>query len=221
MVFAATVVAEGSRIAVVVGTGRETEIERVQALVAETTTAMTPLERQLDHHGRTARRRLARFCGLALGLRLLRGVPAIEMLRSALSLAVAAVPESLPAVATTLALGSSRMMRQQMLVRRLAAVESLGATTVICLDKTGTLTENRMTVTAWHSVAASISRPEGRGAAELDQLLARALAVGVLCNEAELAEDSTTSAAARRKPRSSPPRSTSASIVEPCDGSIR
>src|SRR5258705_9093515 len=193
MVFAATVVAEGSGIAVVVGTGRETEIGPVRALVAETTTATTPLERQLDHMGGQLVAASLGFCGLALGLGLLRGVPAIEMLRAALSLAVAAVPEGLPAVATTtLALGMHRMMRQRMLVRRLAAVESLGATTVICLDKTGTLTENRMTATAWHLGRREyLAPPTGtRGEREPDQLLARALAVGVLCNEAELAEDS-------------------------------
>ena len=193
MVFAATVVAEGSGIAIVVGTGRDTEIGRVRALVAETTTQTTPLERQLKHMGGQLVAASLGFCGLALGLGLLRGVPAIEMLRSALSLAVAAVPEGLPAVATTtLALGMHRMMRQRMLVRRLAAVESLGATTVICLDKTGTLTENRMTATAWHlGPREYAAAPRGsRGGHEPDQLLARALAVGVLCNEAEMAEDS-------------------------------
>ncbi len=201
MVFAATVVAEGSGIAVVVATGRETEIGRVRALVAETSAGATPLERQLDHMGGQLVAASLGFCGLALGLGLLRGVPAVEMLRAALSLAVAAVPEGLPAVATTtLALGMHRMMRQRMLVRRLAAVEGLGATTVICLDKTGTLTENRMTATAWHLGRREyLAAPKGaRGGApngarvdrEPDQLLARALAIGVLCNEAEIAEDS-------------------------------
>jgi len=193
MVFAATVVAEGSGIAVVVGTGRETEIGRVRALVAETPTATTPLERQLDHMGGQLVAASLGFCALALGLGLLRGVPAIEMVRAALSLAVAAVPEGLPAVATTtLALGMHRMMQRRMLVRRLAAVESLGATTVICLDKTGTLTENRMTATAWHLGRREyLAAPKGtRGDHEPDQLLARALAIGVLCNEAEIAEDS-------------------------------
>jgi P-type Ca2+ transporter type 2C len=193
MVFAATVVAEGSGIAVVVGTGRETEIGRVRALVAETATTKAPLERQLDNMGGQLVAASLGFCGLALGLGLLRGVPLIEMVRTAMSLAVAAVPEGLPAVATTtLALGMHRMMRQRMLVRRLAAVESLGATTVICLDKTGTLTENRMTATAWYLGRREyLAAAKGtRGDHEPDQLLARALAIGCLCNEAELAEDS-------------------------------
>ena len=193
MVFAATVVAEGSGIAVVVGTGRDTEIGRVRALVAGTTTGSTPLERQLDHMGGQLVAASLGFCGLALGLGLLRGVPAIEMLRAALSLAVAAVPEGLPAVATTtLAIGMHRMMRQRMLVRRLAAVESLGATTVICLDKTGTLTENRMTATGWYLGGREyLAAPKGTPVDhEPDSLLARALTIGVLCNEAEIAEDS-------------------------------
>ena len=193
MVFAATVVAEGSGVAVVIGTGRATEIGRVRALVAQTSTPPTPLERQLDRMGGQLVAVSLGFCGVALGLGVLRGVPAIEMLRAAVSLAVAAVPEGLPAVATTtLALGMHRMMRQRMLVRRLAAVESLGATTVICLDKTGTLTENRMTASAWYLGRREYRAPQAgtRADGEPDQLLARALAVGVLCNEAEVDVDS-------------------------------
>src|SRR4029434_4120255 len=127
------------------------------------------------------------------GLGLLRGVPPIEMLRAAVSLAVAAVPEGLPAVATTtLALGMPRIMRQRMTVQRLAAVESLGATTVICLDKTGTLTENRMTASAWYLGRREYLATQNRAATanEPDQVLARALAIGVLCNEAEIDVDS-------------------------------
>jgi P-type Ca2+ transporter type 2C len=193
MVFAGTVVAEGSGLAVVIGTGRNAEIGRIRALVAQTSTPPTPLERQLGRMGGQLVALSLGFCGAALGLGLMRGVPPIEMLRAAVSLAVAAVPEGLPAVATTtLALGMHRMMRQRMLVRRLAAVESLGATTVICLDKTGTLTENRMTAAAWYLGRREYPAPPAgvRTADEPDQLLARALAVGVLCNEAEVDADS-------------------------------
>src|SRR6185436_2488246 len=114
-----------------------------------------------------------------------------EMARSAISLAVAAVPEGLPAVATTtLALGMQTMLRRGTLVRRLAAVESLGAVTVLCADKTGTLTENRMTVDSW----CLGTREYGQGA-ELaaeqanDPALAQVLRIAVLCSEADLSDD--------------------------------
>jgi Ca2+-transporting ATPase len=189
MVFAGTVVAEGSGTAIVVGTGRATEIGRIRALVATTTAPRTPLERQLDRTGGQLVAVSLGCCGVALALGLLRGFPALGMVQAAVSLAVAAVPEGLPAVATTtLALGMQRMMRERMLVRRLAAVESLGATTVICLDKTGTLTENRMTPYAWHLAGREYF--PARSDREPDQLLARALAIGVLCNEAEIAPGS-------------------------------
>ncbi|PYN17555.1 MAG: hypothetical protein DMD76_30895, partial [Candidatus Rokuibacteriota bacterium] len=147
MLYAGTIVTEGTGTAVVTATGRRTELGRIRALVAETATPSTPLERQLDRAGRRLVGVSLGACAAVLGLGLLRGVPLLEMARSAISLAVAAVPEGLPAVATTtLALGTERMARRGTLVRRLAAVESLGAITVICADKTGTLTENRMTV---------------------------------------------------------------------------
>jgi len=151
MVFAGTLVAEGSALAVVTATGRHTEIGHIRALVAETAAPDTPLERGLDRLGRQLVGVSLGFCGLAFALGLLRSIPALEMGRLAISLAVAAVPEGLPTVATTtLALGMRRMMARRTIVRRLAAVESLGATTVICADKTGTVTENRMTVDSWH-----------------------------------------------------------------------
>jgi P-type Ca2+ transporter type 2C len=189
MVHAGTVVAEGAGLAVVTATGVRTEIGKIRALVAEATMPPTPLEQQLDRTGRRLVGVSLGACAAALGLGLLRGVPLLEMARSAISLAVAAVPEGLPAVATTtLALGTQRMLSRGTLVRRLAAVESLGAVTVICADKTGTLTENRMTVDSW-----CVGRREyGQGeelAVEVavDLALARALTIAVLCNEAELA----------------------------------
>jgi Ca2+-transporting ATPase len=190
MVYAGTVVTEGSGLAVVTGTGRSTELGRVRALVAETSTPTTPLEDQLERTGRRLVGVSLGACVAALGLGLLRGVPVLEMLRSAVSLAVAAVPEGLPAVATTtLALGMDRMMRRGTLVRRLAAVESLGAITVICVDKTGTLTENRMTVDSWWAGGREYARDEAGVARAGDVALARAMSVAVLCNEAELAAD--------------------------------
>jgi Ca2+-transporting ATPase len=189
MVYAGTVVTEGSGIAVVTATGGKTEMGKVRALVAETDTSATPLERQLDGTGRRLVGLSLGACAAVLGLGLLRGVPGLEMLRSAVSLAVAAVPEGLPAVATTtLALGMDRMRRRGTLVRRLAAVESLGAITVMCVDKTGTLTENRMTVDSWWAGGREYGRDEAVAARAADPALGRAMSIAVLCNEAELAE---------------------------------
>ena len=185
MAYAGTTVVEGGGRGIVVATGAETELGRIRALVAETAMPPTPLERQLDGVGQRLVALSLGFCGLALGLGLLRGAPALEMVRIAVSLAVAAVPEGLPTVATTtLALGTHRMLKQRTLVRRLAAVEGLGAITVICADKTGTITENRMTVAAWHMADKDYSSSlEGVGP---DAGLERALEAAVLCNDADL-----------------------------------
>jgi Ca2+-transporting ATPase len=192
MVYAGTRVVEGSGQAVITATGRSTEIGHVRALLAETTTPRTPLERQLDHAGRILVGVSLGLCGLTLGLGMLRGVPLLEMARSAISLAVAAVPEGLPAVATTtLALGMQRMMKRGMLVRRLSAVESLGATTLICADKTGTLTENRMTVDSWYLSGREHHHRIIASNGAHDVALQRALVIGALCNDAEL-ENGTT-----------------------------
>ncbi len=186
MVYSGTSVAEGSGLALVTGTGVATEMGRIRQLIAAAVAPPTPLERELDRMGR----RLVGLClglsSVALGLGLLRGVAALEMLRTSISLAVAAVPEGLPAVATTtLALGMQRMLRRNALIRRLSAVESLGATTVICVDKTGTLTENRMSVHAWH-LGGSDLVVNGRAAELSDPRLRWAHMIGVLCNEADL-----------------------------------
>jgi Ca2+-transporting ATPase len=191
MVHAGTLVAEGRGLAVVTATGRHTELGRMRSLVADTSTPPTPLERELETAGRRLVALSLGACAAALGLGVLRGIPLLEMARSAVSLAVAAVPEGLPAVATTtLALGTQRMLRRGTLVRRLAAVENLGAVTVVCADKTGTLTENRMAVDSWCVGSREYGQgPELAEERRLDAGLARALVVAVLCNEAELTSD--------------------------------
>jgi Ca2+-transporting ATPase len=149
MLFLGTTVVGGSARAIVVATGDRTEIGLVQALAQHTETPRTPSEEDLDKLGRDVALGALAICSVAFGLGLLRGHGALPMLKSAIALAVAAVPEGLPTVATsTLALGLRRMRRQQLIVRHLAAVETLGSIQVLCLDKTGTLTQNRMKVTA-------------------------------------------------------------------------
>ena len=189
MVYAGTAIAEGWALACVTAVGRDSELGRIRALVAETASPATPLERQLDRLGRGLVAVSLGCCAAALGLGLMRGIGLADMLRSVVSLAVAAVPEGLPAVATTtLALGMQRLMRHGVLVRRLAAVESLGAVTVICADKTGTLTENRMTVHAWYVAGREHRRESVRDGVD-DEALGTALAVATLCNDAELFDD--------------------------------
>ena len=189
MVYAGTAVAEGEGVACVTAIGRESEVGRIRSLVTETTAPVTPLERQLARLGRGLVGVSLGGCAAALALGLLRGIPFIDMVRSAVSLAVAAVPEGLPAVATTtLALGMQRLMRHGVLVRRLAAVESLGATTVICADKTGTLTENRMVADIWYVGDREYRRHDVAGAVAADPALRLALTVAALCNEADLVD---------------------------------
>ena len=165
LVFAGTVVSEGAGLAMVTDTGRSSEVGQIRALIAQSAAPSTPLETHLAQMGRTLVGVTTALCGVALGLGLLRGVSFLEMARTTIALGVAAVPEGLPAVATTtLALGMHRMLRRQALVRRLEVIESLGATTVVCVDKTGTLTENRMTVQGWALEHGAFVADPGEGA---------------------------------------------------------
>jgi len=148
MLFMGTTVTGGKGRAVVVATGRVTELGRIATLMTAVPIDPTPLQRRLEQFGHVL---LALSLGIVLvvfGLGVWRGEPLFDMFLTAVSLAVAAIPEGLPAiVTTTLALGVMRMVSRHALIRRLPAVETLGAATVICTDKTGTLTKNEMTVT--------------------------------------------------------------------------
>jgi Ca2+-transporting ATPase len=151
MVYMNTVVTRGRIEAMVCATGMQTEMGKLAGLLAETAESTTPLKIQLD----ALAKRLAAIAGAVVALMfvlgLARGDDLVDTTMTAIALAVAAIPEGLPAVVTvTLALGMHRMARRRAIVRKLAAVETLGCTTVICSDKTGTLTLNRMTARrAW------------------------------------------------------------------------
>jgi Ca2+-transporting ATPase len=148
MAFMGTLVAYGRGKGVVVSTGMDTQIGSIAAMLQAVEEEATPLQRRLDQLGKSLGWAALAVCGLVLGLGWLRGYDVLEMFLVAVSLAVAAVPEGLPAVVTiTLALGMREMIGRHALIRRLASVETLGSTTVICSDKTGTLTQNKMTVT--------------------------------------------------------------------------
>ena len=150
MVFMGTSVAAGTGRAVVVATAMNTELGRIAGLIEEAgAEERTPLEKKLESFGRLLVWAAMGIVALLFGLGLLRGTKPFELFMTSVSLAVAAVPEGLPAVVTVaLALGVLRMSRRRALVRKLPAVETLGSTTVICTDKTGTLTVGEMTVRA-------------------------------------------------------------------------
>lgn len=197
MVYMGTTVTGGNGRAVVVATGRHTEIGKIQSLVGETITPQTPMQKQIDDMGVQLALLSSGVCALVFFVGLLRGRPLPEMLMSAISLAVAAVPEGLPTVATTtLSLGIKDMQRHKVLIRQLPAVENLGSVQVICLDKTGTLTLNRMSVVALKTSQVSIKVRGGRfydnesevELFKLDSALRRMMEVFVLCNESSLAE---------------------------------
>lgn len=147
MVYAGTVVTRGRGRAVVCATGMATEVGFIAGMIQESANEDTPLEKRLEHLGRWLVWGCLAICLVVVITGVLRGEPLFLMCMAGISLAVAAIPEGLPAIVTVaLALGVQRMIKRNAIVRKLPAVETLGCTTVICSDKTGTLTQNAMTV---------------------------------------------------------------------------
>ena len=194
MAYKGTAVAEGRAAGVVVATGMETELGAISAMVETAETGETPLEQKLDRLGR---RLVWLTVGIAAGVAgagLLAGRPLLLMIETGIALAVAAIPEGLPIVATVaLAHGMWVMLRRNAFVRRLSAVETLGATTLICTDKTGTLTENRMAARRLLLADQTVDlSPAERPDLETDDAplpFRTAIEVGVLCNGAEYNAD--------------------------------
>lgn len=186
MLYLGTAIASGRAVAIVVNTGTATQLGKIGRLVATSTKERSPLEIQLTHLGRRLVYLVLVIAVIVMLTGWLRGDGLWMMIEVGISLAVAAVPEGLPAVTTLiLALGVLRMAQQRAIMRRLPAVETLGSTTVICTDKTGTLTENRMTVREYYLSDDRRIDIEGReNLIEDDELLAQAVRVGVLSNEA-------------------------------------
>ena len=195
MVYRGTLVTGGQGKAVIVATGSQTEIGKIQAMAGEAIVPETPLQRQLDEVGGQLVLIGSVVCALEFGIGVLRGQGWLTMLKSAISLAVASVPEGLPAIATTiLALGIQEARRQGVLIRGIDAVESLGSLQTICLDKTGTLTCNQMVVKDVRVGMNEAKFAENRcwwwGDRKIDPLdhqeVVGLLQVGVLCSETEV-----------------------------------
>lgn len=201
--FMGTVVTYGRGKGVVVATGMNTEIGLIAEMLESYEEEDTPLQKKLAELGKVLGIASLAVCGIVFLLGILRGVPVLEMFMTAVSLAVAAIPEGMPAIVTiVLAIGMQRMVKRNSIIKRLHAVETLGSTTVICSDKTGTLTQNEMTATRIYingrsySISGSGYRPVGefilneKRIEPLDDAsLKLLLEIGTLCNDARI-EDS-------------------------------
>ncbi len=199
MAYASTMVTQGQARGIVVATGDQTEVGRISRLITSAQDLATPLTRKITRFSHLLLYVILALAAVTVAVGLLRGQSPIAMFMAAVALAVGAIPEGLPAAVTiTLAIGVARMAKRRAIIRKLPAVETLGSTTVICSDKTGTLTENQMTVQAiWsgmshYEVSGTGYAPLGRIVCqdgvdqEFSPALAECLRAGLLCNDSRL-----------------------------------
>ncbi|MEK6838039.1 MAG: HAD-IC family P-type ATPase, partial [Nanoarchaeota archaeon] len=202
MVFSGTTVTKGRAKGVVVKTGMQTEVGRIATLMQETEEPPTPLQKKFDSFGKRIGYATLLISAIVFAVMVVRKggnvSELLELFKVAVSLAVAAIPEGLPAIVTlTLALGVQKMARRNVLVRKLTSVETLGSTTVICTDKTGTLTVNQMSVVKLYVNDDEINvAGEGyslKGNVEkVDESVKLLLRIGTLCNDASLTQGNVT-----------------------------
>ncbi|MBU1057629.1 MAG: cation-transporting P-type ATPase [Proteobacteria bacterium] len=201
MAYASSMVTYGQGSGIVTSTGDHTEMGRISQLISSAQDLATPLTRKITHFSHILLYAILLLAAITVAVGILRGQALFDMFMAAVALAVGAIPEGLPAAVTiTLAIGVSRMAKRKAIIRKLPAVETLGSTTVICSDKTGTLTENQMTVQA--IIAGHVHyEVSGTGYAPLGQIvrqdgtdekhstaLSECLRAGILCNDSLLLE---------------------------------
>ncbi len=173
MVLSATMITAGRAVCVITGTGMDTEVGRIAGMLQAAEDTSTPLQRRMAEISKILSILCLFVCALMFGLGLARGNGLLDMFLTAVSLAVAAIPEGLPAIVSiVLALGVQRMAKRNAIIKKLPAVETLGCASVICTDKTGTLTQNKMTATDFW-----VARKTHRS---------QALTIGALCSDAIL-----------------------------------
>ncbi len=197
MAYASTLVTYGTATGVVVSTGDGSEVGRISQLISSAAELETPLTLKIAQFSRVLLVAILALSALTFGIGMLRGQPIIDTLMSAIALAVGAIPEGLPAAMTvTLAIGVSRMANRRTIIRNLPAVETLGSTSVICSDKTGTLTQNQMTVKEIYTLSGVYSvegvgyEPHGTISRDWDKdaAVSETLKAGLLCNDSQLVE---------------------------------
>lgn len=196
MLFKGTLAVKGSGIGIVVATGMQTEMGKIAHLLQTTSTVMTPLQQRLEQLGKILIAFAIALTALVVIAGVLHGHDVYTMFLAGVSLAVAAIPEGLPAIVTvSLALGVQKMIKRNAIVRKLPAVETLGCATVICSDKTGTLTQNKMTVTHLWTFDTSVTvsgigyAPVGKFSKELTPDVKQLLTYGLLCNNAQIVKE--------------------------------
>lgn len=197
--YSSTIVTYGRGKGIVVGTAMETEIGHIATMLNETEDTQTPLQLKLAQFGKQLGIICVAVCVIIFGLGVIRGEEIFELFMTAVSLAVAAIPEGLPAVVTVvLSMGMQRMVKRNAIMKRLSAVETLGSTSTICTDKTGTLTQNKMTVLKafngvdeWevsgtgYGFEGELTNNEGKDVSTLKTMLQ----VATLCNDADIQEE--------------------------------
>jgi cation-transporting ATPase F len=195
MAYASTLVTYGTGLGAVTATGDNTEVGRISQLISSAVELETPLTRKIAQFSKVMLAVILLLAAATFGIGLLRGQDLVETLFAAITLAVGAIPEGLPAAVTvTLAIGVSRMARRRAIIRNLPAVETLGSTTIICSDKTGTLTQNQMTVIelrtfgGTYPVSGTGSAPDGEigGEWRSDKAMLEMLKAGLWCNDSQL-----------------------------------
>lgn len=201
MVYSSSMVTYGQATGIVVATGDQTEIGRISELISSAQDLATPLTQKIAHFSHVLLYTILGLAAVTVAVGLLRGQSFFDIFMAAVALAVGAIPEGLPAAVTiTLAIGVSRMAKRKAIIRKLPAVETLGSTTVICSDKTGTLTENQMTVQkimaggvhfdvsgVGYGPSGEITSESGDNTRDI-MVLHECLRVGLLCNDSLLLE---------------------------------
>ena len=191
MLFSSSLVTYGRGKGIVVETGMTTEVGKIAGMMNQTEKQETPLQQKLNQLGKTLGIAALVICAVIFVVGLIQGKEAIQMFMTAVSLAVAAIPEGLVAVSTiVLAIGVQKMVKKNAIVKRLPAVETLGSATVICSDKTGTLTQNKMTVEKifWNDATREASNISDD---EIDEELTKLVYANMLCNDTKISSDGT------------------------------